>query len=229
MALNNKAYGPEGRPRAIIFDWDNTLVDSWPVIRDALNTTLTTFGHAPWSMAEVRVRVRKSVRDTFPTLFGDGWKDAADVFYTRYGAIHSEMIKPIPGISEMLQEISELGIYQAIVSNKRGDYLRQEADHLDWSRYFGQIVGANDAKKDKPAPDPVRLALKDRNDLQDTVSPSDIWFVGDADIDMECANNASCTPILLRADPAKDDEFAVHSPIWHFEDGQALCKRLRNL
>ena len=32
MALN-------GKPCAILFDWDNTLVDSWPTILDALNTT----------------------------------------------------------------------------------------------------------------------------------------------------------------------------------------------
>ena len=31
------------RPKAIIFDWDNTLVNSWPVIADALNYTLETF------------------------------------------------------------------------------------------------------------------------------------------------------------------------------------------
>ena len=26
-----------GRPRAILFDWDNTLVDSWATIHEALN------------------------------------------------------------------------------------------------------------------------------------------------------------------------------------------------
>ena len=28
------------RPRALLLDWDNTLVDSWEGIRDALNTAL---------------------------------------------------------------------------------------------------------------------------------------------------------------------------------------------
>ena len=34
-------------PRAILFDWDNTLVDSWPTILDALNTTFEAFHMAP--------------------------------------------------------------------------------------------------------------------------------------------------------------------------------------
>lgn len=32
------------RPRAVIFDWDHTLVDNWDAIRAALNFTLTSFG-----------------------------------------------------------------------------------------------------------------------------------------------------------------------------------------
>jgi phosphoglycolate phosphatase len=31
-------------PKAVIFDWDNTLVDSWPVIHHALNETLEAYG-----------------------------------------------------------------------------------------------------------------------------------------------------------------------------------------
>ena len=220
---------PERRPQAIIFDWDNTLVDSWPVIGDALNTTLTTFGHDPWSPDEVRTRVRKSTREAFPILFGDKWEDAVEVFYARYGAIHADLVHPIPGIAEMLSELTEMEIYLAVVSNKRGDFLRKEVDHLGWNQYFGQIVGAKDAERDKPAIDPVHMALVDGPEFSNNWALSDIWFVGDADIDMECAVNANCTPILLRQHDPEQDEFADFPPVWQFQSGQALCKRLRTL
>ena len=71
------------RPRAVLFDWDNTLVDSWATIADALNTTLQTFGHAPWTMAEVKTRVRKSMRDSFPKLFGARAAEAGRGFFPR--------------------------------------------------------------------------------------------------------------------------------------------------
>ncbi len=220
---------PERRPKAILFDWDNTLVDSWPVIGDALNTALTTFGHDPWSPEQVRSRVRKSMRESFPELFGDKWQDAADVFYARYGAIHADLIEPINYIADMLVELTEMGIYLAVVSNKTGHFLRTEADHLGWAHHFGTIIGAFDAEKDKPAIEPVHLAMVGGPDLGDPWDRADIWFVGDTDIDMECAINANCTPVLLRQNEPEDGEFDVFSPQYQFQTGQALCKSLRTL
>ncbi len=146
-------------PRAILFDWDNTLVDSWPTILDALNTTFEAFGMAPWSMAEARQRVRHSMRDSFPKLFGDKWKDAGEVFYERYAAIHVKKLQPLAGAEEMLEFLTDAGIHLAVVSNKKGDFLRHEAKHFGWDRFFGALVGALDAGKDKPDPEVVDLAL----------------------------------------------------------------------
>lgn len=216
---------PKHLPRAVIYDWDNTLVNSWPVIHDALNTTLTTYGHEPWTLEQTRARVRKSLRESFPGLFGDKWREAAEVFYARYDEIHTEGVEPITGISQLLAIVAELGIYQAVVSNKRGDYLRKEAKHLGWHDYFGQIIGANDAANDKPAIEPVHMALDGSGFPPD----HDIWFIGDADIDMECAIKAECTPILLRAKPPEGAEFSAFPPQFHFANAETLCKRLRKL
>ncbi len=212
-------------PGAVIFDWDNTLVDSWPVIRDALNTTLISFGQRPWTLEETRKRVKKSTRESFPELFGDKWKSAADVFYARYDEIHAAQVKPLRGISELLSEIASLGIYQCIVSNKRGDYLRKEADALGWTKYFGHIVGANDAAHDKPAADPIHMALAQSG----FIPGQNVWFVGDADIDMECAIGANCLPVLMRARPPENNEFDQFPPHFHFDSAEALCKRLRKM
>ena len=53
---------PLRRPRAILFDWDNTLVDNWAVIHTALNAALTAMGHTPWTFADTKRRVRASAR-----------------------------------------------------------------------------------------------------------------------------------------------------------------------
>lgn len=213
------------RPKAIIYDWDNTLVDSWPPISDAINTTLLAFDLPPWSMDEVRGRVRKSLRESFPNIFGDQWHNAANIFYKRYGEIHAKSIKPIKGTSKMLMLIQKMGIFQAIVSNKRGDYLRKEVERLGWTNFFGAIVGANDALSDKPSIAPVQMALSDSGVLDG----QSIWFVGDTDIDMECAINANCIPVLLREEIEKKDEFSKFSPQLRFQTTEALCKHLRNL
>ncbi|MBL6930357.1 MAG: HAD hydrolase-like protein [Rhodospirillales bacterium] len=213
------------KPEAILFDWDNTLIDSWAIIFDALNFTLKTFDKDPWTMYQVRERVRKSLRDSFPGLFGDDWQKAADVFYARFEDIHISMICPFEGAEEMLSELSGRGIYLGVVSNKRGQYLRKEASHLGWDRHFAKLVGATDVSNDKPATDPVELALSGTPHKRG----GQVWFVGDADIDMECAFNAELAPVLLRPEAPEPKEFNEFKPLCHLENCQALSKLVGNM
>ncbi|MCU0839212.1 MAG: HAD family hydrolase [Rhodospirillales bacterium] len=213
------------RPRAIIFDWDNTLIDSWAAIFDAQNHTLEAFGLPTWTMGEIRSRVRGSMRDTYPQLFGDRWREAGEVFYRRFAEKHLETLTPLAGSSEMLVELNAAGFYLAVVSNKRGDYLRQEAEQLGWSPLFGRIVGAFDAMRDKPAAEPVKLAL----DGSGVASGDEVWFAGDADIDLECAANTGCVPVLVRPEAPKRGEFDDFPPALHVTDCNALSKVLASL
>ena len=64
------------RPRAILFDWDNTLVNTWQTIVECYHDTFTALGHTPWTASEVRERAHGSLRDVFPTLFGDRAQEA---------------------------------------------------------------------------------------------------------------------------------------------------------
>jgi phosphoglycolate phosphatase len=213
------------RPAAVIFDWDNTLIDSWLTIHDAQNHTLTAFGLEPWTLEETLQRVRGSMRDSYPALFGERWEEAGEVFYARFAARHIETLTPLPGAEDMLADLRAAGIYLAVVSNKKGDYLRAEVASLGWDRYFGRLVGAFDAPRDKPAIDPVEMALEGSGVVP---SPA-VWFVGDADIDLECATNAGCIPVLARKKPPDPGEFAAHPPALHVDGCMTLSKVLRNL
>jgi phosphoglycolate phosphatase len=213
------------RPEAILFDWDNTLVDSWPAIHEALNATLVAFGHAPWTFDETCDRVRKSMRDSFPALFGDAWRDAGETFYRHFDAIHLDALAPRPGAGRMLEELSDAGFYLGVVSNKKGDILRTEAAHLGWNRHFARIVGASDAARDKPAPDPVDMAL-----FGSGIERGDkVWFAGDTDIDLACAANSGCVGVLVRKTPPAGAEFGTSRPAWHFTDCLTLSNTARNL
>ncbi|GAB6053620.1 HAD hydrolase-like protein [Magnetospira thiophila] len=205
-------------PRALLFDWDNTLVQTWDVIHDATNHTLTAMGHDPWTMAETRQRVRRSMREAFPELFGDAWKDAERIFYDRFQAIHLDLLKPIDGVQEMLQRLVGRGLYLGVVSNKTGDFLRQEVAHLGWQALFGHLVGAKDAARDKPAADPVHMALQGSG----VSAGPEVWFVGDTDVDLLCAHQSGCLPVLLRPDPPADREFPGCPPALHVSDAELL-------
>jgi phosphoglycolate phosphatase len=216
---------PELRhPRAIIFDWDNTLVDSWATIHDALNYLMAAMERPLWTLEETRERVRLSLRDAFPAIFGERWEDARQIYLDRFRAIHLERLTPLPGREAMLRALAADGHYLAVVSNKTGSVLRHEATHLGWSSLFGGIVGAGDAHTDKPHCAPVELALQ-RSGLR---PGPDVWFVGDTAIDMECALASGCVPVLLGAvEPS--DEFARFPPALTAADSAALFRAVRGL
>ncbi|MFQ5773176.1 MAG: HAD family hydrolase [Kiloniellaceae bacterium] len=213
------------RPRALLFDWDNTLIDSWGAIHNALAVTFRAMGREPWTFEQTRQRVRASARDAFPVLFGERAGEAAEIFYRAFEAEHLDNLRERDGAGDMLRALAaEKAFYLAVVSNKRGYLLRREAVHLGWSAYFDRLVGANDAVRDKPAAAAVELALAEA-----PVAPGpEVWFVGDTDIDMRCAVDAGCVPVLLRPAPPAEGEFG-HAPRLHVSSCGALLEALRAL
>lgn len=212
-------------PRAVLFDWDNTLIDSWVTIHDAMNTTLAAMGHETWTIDQTRERVRLALREAFPKRFGERWEEARDIFYGRFRAVHLDLLAAMDGAEALLRLLAERGVYLGVVSNKLGEHLRNEVAHLGWDSLFARLVGATDAARDKPAPDPVALAL-----LGSGIAPgAEVWLVGDTGIDLECARNAGCLGILVREAAPGAREFAGCEPAAHFSGCDAMAALVRAL
>ncbi len=214
---------PISRPSAIIFDWDNTLVDSWSTIHDANNAALVAMGQEPWTRAESETRVRKSLAEAYLELFGDRWQQARDVYYNHFRTNHLNELAALEGRAGMLGSINDAGIYMSVVSNKDGELLRAEVAHLGWTSFFGAVVGANDAVRAKPAPEPIHLSLEPGN----IAAGREVWFVGDTNIDMECAIAGGVVPVLLREKPPEAGEFDDFSPELRFPNSQKICAFLK--
>ena len=215
---------PVARPRALLFDWDNTLVDSWETIHEALSQTFAAMGREPWSLQETKLRVAKSLRDSFPQLFGERWEEARRRYLDAFTAIHLARLRAMAGAAEMLQELAGGGFYLAVVSNKTGAVLRREAEHLGWTARFSRLVGAGDAALDKPAAAPMLLALDGSG-----IACAEAWYVGDTALDMECARNAGCRGVLLGARALEEDSFARFPPDLHLPGCAALARHVGGL
>jgi phosphoglycolate phosphatase len=212
------------RPRAILFDWDNTLVDSWATIHEALNLTMAAMEKPLWSLDDTKQRVRLSLRESFPRHFGERWEEARQIYLDGFRAIHLDRLMALPGRGELLQGLADAGIYLGVVSNKTGSLLRREAERIGWSTLFGSVIGAGDAAVDKPDAAPVRLALAPSGiDAGEAV-----WLVGDTSVDMECARNAGCVPVLLGGELV-EEEFIDCRPRLVFPEAAALFRFVRGL
>lgn len=210
-------------PKALVFDWDNTLVDSWAMIHAALTATFSAMDATPWTMEETRARVRASARDTFPKLFGERAEEAESIFYESYERDHLSALKALPGAEELITEIAGGKLFLSILSNKKGALLRSELAHLGWAEYFGAAVGALDAARDKPAREALLAALEGSG-----VDPGpEVWVVGDTDIDMRCAADHGCEAVLVRPQSADAGEFGRFEPLSWSPDCHDLLRQFR--
>jgi phosphoglycolate phosphatase len=213
---------PERRPSVLLYDWDNTLVDGWAGITAALNVTFTAFGHKLWTVDDSRNRIRVSLRESFPVMFGDKWEYARDLFHDALTRQHLDHVIPMAGVPEVL----EAGVAwpQGVVSNKAGQFLRREVTHLGWGRFFGSVIGAGDASAGKPDPAPIHLAL---SQLGRTAELS-VWYMGDTALDMRAAHAAGVTAVLI-GNADHDGGVERAAPHIHFTSANDLRARLRDL
>ncbi|MBW8309087.1 MAG: HAD family hydrolase [Candidatus Paracaedibacteraceae bacterium] len=184
-------YSQRQQPTAVLFDWDNTLVDTMPLICGAINQTLAHFGMESWSEQDIKQKTQLSAKDSLPHHFGDRWLEALTVYRDFYHQNHLKLLTPLPGALLLLKRLADNKTPMGVVSNKRGATLRKEVTHLKWDQFFCALIGAGDAAKDKPHPAPALLALKTLG----MEASSAIWFVGDAPVDWQCAEAVGCWPI----------------------------------
>ncbi len=215
------------RPRAILFDWDNTIADGWLAVTMGLNAAFDAFGMPNWTNAETKARARRSIRESFPPIFGDDWQKAAEIFQRSYAESQLAHVQKMPGIDSLLEAARPYPC--AVVSNKDGHFVRREASVLGLTQYFNTIIGAGDAVRDKPDPAPFELALSPAG-----LRPGpDIWYVGDTALDMQAAHECGCIAVLL-GDAAHDggvkalqnSNFAPHA---HFIDADIMAAWLKML
>jgi phosphoglycolate phosphatase len=213
---------PSVRPTTLLYDWDNTLIDGWAGIAAALNAVFTAFDKPLWTKEDTRNRVRVSLRESFPIMFGDAWERARDIFYDALTRQHLDHVAPMPGVPDVL--IAGAGWPQGVVSNKAGAFLRREVAHLGWAGYFGPVIGAGDASADKPDPAPLQMALRQLG----REPGAGVWYMGDTALDMRAAHAAGLTAVLI-GDAAHDGGVERAAPDIHFADAGTLALRLREL
>jgi phosphoglycolate phosphatase len=214
-------------PTAIVFDWDNTLVDAWAGIVAALNDVFAQHGLPAWTVAEGRARIRGSMRDSFPPLFGARWEEAVAAFGPAMQRVHLAHLAVLAGTEAMLDVAQSVPL--GIVSNKNGPFLRREVEHLGWQGRFRAVIGAGDCAADKPHPAPIWHALATIG-----VQPGPgVWYVGDTAMDMQAAHAAGCTAVLL-GDAAHDGGLVLMQgsdcpPGLHFADASAMALHLKEV
>lgn len=176
------------RNRAVLFDLDGTLLNTLDDIADAMNTTLVSFGIAPWEKDVYRYLVGNGARVLAERAARDR-QDLADqvlaAYQRRYEAHLMDKTRPYDGMTDTLRKLKNLGIPMFVLSNKPDADTRRIITRSFPDIPFAHVQGQLPDVPRKPDP-AAALQIAD----QAGISPEDFWYVGDTSVDMECAVRA---------------------------------------
>jgi phosphoglycolate phosphatase len=176
----------EPRPRAVLFDFDGTLIDSYPAITASVNHVRASHGLGPLAEAEVRRHVGRGPAYLLEHTVGRG-ATAANV--ARYREHHPSVLfsgtRLLPGAAEALAGLHGRGYRLGICSNKPVAFTRELVGHLGVAGFLDVVLGPEDVARPKPAPDMLLAGLTRLG-----VPAEQALYVGDMTVDVDTARAA---------------------------------------
>ena len=194
--------------KAVIWDLDGTLLDSYDIIVDCLYQIYTEKGVNIDKQEILYDVINESVSAFIMKMeqrFGIPFDDLKD----RYSIIsHKEKlnIKAMEHAKEILEILKKNNIPNYVFTH-RGVTTETVLKNIGLFDYFDEIVNSLHGFKRKPDPEAI-LYLVDKYHLD----KENTYYVGDRPIDIECANNAHIKSIMFipSKSPAKPTGKETH-------------------
>ena len=200
------------RYRAVLFDLDGTLVDSYAALAEAVNHARRAHGLHELSAG----RIRDFVGDGLETMLQRAFErqevphSVRNAFESRYDEICCAESKVLADVEATLAELAGAGVAMAVCTNKPTPFSKKILEFLELAPFFRAIVGPDLAGARKPDAQHVLHAL-----AATECPASEALFVGDMPVDVHAARNSgmdvavvptgSSTPEALRA--ARPDHY----------------------
>lgn len=178
--------------RAVVFDFDGTLVNSLPLVLEAIAHALEPFGRKP--SGEIFARLGGPPERFLPLLLDDP-KHVPEAV-ARMDAYHhanDHLVEVFAGSAAMLDALRAAGVKIAIWTGRDRESTERLLRTLELAGQFDAIVCGDDLATHKPEPDGLREIMR-----QLGVRPAETLFVGDADVDVLGGRACGVDTVLIR-------------------------------
>jgi beta-phosphoglucomutase-like phosphatase (HAD superfamily) len=171
------------RPRAILFDLDGVLIDSYAVWFHLLNQTARELGYSEISRDLYRASCGQSTLADRDRFFPGHSVADVERFYQEHYFDHLDHLEVPDEVPEVFRRLREERIKTAVVTNTQKSLATSIVERAGATPDV--VVGGGDAPRGKPAPDSLLLASRLLN-----VDPGASWMVGDTSFDRDAARGA---------------------------------------
>jgi pyrophosphatase PpaX len=172
--------------KAILFDFDGTLLDSVPDILCAAEHAAFVVG-IPFDPDQMRGLIGLPLADEARVLAGDRGEEWQEAYRGVYTSLEPKLF---PGTVEMLERLQDRGYKLAVVTSKRRQSALRQLTETGIEGLFDAVISCEDVERPKPEPDCVLKALDVLG-----VQPDEAVFVGDSLFDAAAARGAGVTMV----------------------------------
>ena len=166
--------------KAVLFDFDMTLVDSSFAIEHCTNCYARHKGLPVVPHETIMAAIGLPIEDSWRLYWGMFRQDWLDEYRALFRGEEQKRLRLFPDTVLTLSALQSEGIKTGLVSNRR--YARRPAEFLGLTDKLDVVVGLEDVSRAKPDPEPLLTALS-----RISVAPEFALYVGDTDIDVKTA------------------------------------------